>query len=74
MHDLLEAQKIYKLAQAKAKKKKIKKIKIALGSMVAHQEEINPANLKFNLELLSGAKVEIKKAKINGWKLKEIVI
>ena len=81
MHDLHTADKIIKIALEqglKNKLKKITKIVVELGSIVEHGEEINSANLKFNLKLLSKGTIaensEIKIGKIKGasWNLKEI--
>lgn len=81
MHDLHVADKIHKLVIKYAqenKLKKITKIVVELGSIVEHGEEINPDNLKFNLNMLSkntiteGAAIEIGKIKGETWNLKEI--
>jgi Zn finger protein HypA/HybF involved in hydrogenase expression len=81
MHDLHEANKIFNLVLAYAKKnnlKKVKKITLKLGSVMEHGEEINADNLKFNIEMLArgsmaeAAVIVIEKAKILGWELVEI--
>jgi Zn finger protein HypA/HybF involved in hydrogenase expression len=81
MHDLHVANKIVKLALEYGQKnnlKKIIKIVIELGTVVEHGEEINPDNLKFNINLLTkntiaeNAEVIIGKIKGESWNLKEI--
>lgn len=81
MHDLHEANKIFNLVLAYAKKndlKTVKKIVIKLGSIMEHGEEINADNLKFNIQMLArgsmadGAKIIIRKTKTVGWELLEI--
>ncbi|MFH0818542.1 MAG: hydrogenase/urease maturation nickel metallochaperone HypA [Patescibacteria group bacterium] len=81
MHDLHAADRILKLAleyAAKNNLKKITKISVELGTVVEHGEEINPDNLKFNLQMLSensiaeGAEIEIGKIEGETWNLKEI--
>ena len=81
MHDLHVANKIVKLALEYGQKnnlKKIIKIVIELGTVVEHGEEINPDNLKFNINLLTkntiaeNADIEIGKIKGESWNLKEI--
>lgn len=81
MHDLHIANKITNLAIEYGQKnnlKKITKINIELGTIVEHGEEINPDNLKFNINLLTkntiaeGAEVFIGKIKGESWNLKEI--
>jgi len=81
MHDLHVANKITKLAIEYGQKnnlKKITKICVELGTVVEHGEEINPDNLKFNINLLTkntmaeGAKIIIGKIKGESWNLKEI--
>lgn len=82
MHDLYLTNQILKLVLSFAKKhklKKITKVKIELGNLIEHGEEIKPKNLRFNLKLLAKntpankAKLEIKRTKTKTWKLKEIV-
>ncbi|MFA6027904.1 MAG: hydrogenase/urease maturation nickel metallochaperone HypA [Patescibacteria group bacterium] len=81
MHDLHVADKIIKLALQYAEKNKLKKItviSVELGTVVEHGEEINPDNLKFNMNLLAkdtmaeNAKIIIGKIKGESWNLKEI--
>lgn len=81
MHDLHAADLILKIVLEKAgenKLKKVKKIIIELGSVIEHGAEINPENLRFNLNLLSantiaaGAEIIIINASTNSWKLVEI--
>jgi Zn finger protein HypA/HybF involved in hydrogenase expression len=81
MHDLHAADKILKEVLDFARKNKltkITKIKIGLGRILEHGEEIKPKNLKFNIKLLSkgtlvkGAKVEIKEVAGPYLKLMEI--
>jgi Zn finger protein HypA/HybF involved in hydrogenase expression len=55
MHDLVAAQDIVKIATQMAKKNKLKsisKVVVRLGKIVAHGEEIDPENLRFNFELV----------------------
>lgn len=81
MHDLHVSDKILKLALQYAKKNHLKKItviSVELGTVVEHGEEINPDNLKFNMNLLTkdtmaeNAKIKIGKIKGESWNLKEI--
>ena len=81
MHDLHAADRILKLVLEYATNnnlKKITKISVELGTVVEHGEEINPDNLKFNLQMLSqktmaqGAEIEIGKIEGETWNLKEI--
>jgi len=81
MHDLHAADQILKLVLDTANENKllnVEKIIIELGSIVEHGDEINPDNLKFNLQLLSkktpakNAKIEITRVKGNSWRLVEI--
>jgi len=81
MHDLHVANKIVKLVLAYGSKnnlKKITKITVELGTVVEHGEEINPDNLKFNINLLTkntiaeNAVIEIGKINGESWNLKEI--
>lgn len=56
MHDLHIANKLLSKVLEEAKKnnlKKIFKIKINLGRVTEHNEEITPENLKFNIQLLA---------------------
>lgn len=81
MHDLHEADRILKLVLEHAKKNKLKrvtKIKIGLGKIIEHGSEIDPENLKFNVNLLAkntmadGAEVVVRKIRGEMWKLEEI--
>lgn len=81
MHDLHAANKIVKLVLEYGQQnnlKKITKITVELGTVVEHGEEINPDNLKFNINLLTknsiaeNAAVEIGKIQGESWNLKEI--
>lgn len=81
MHDLHVANKIIKLALQYGRKnnlKKITKIVVELGTVVEHGEEINPDNLRFNINLLTkntiaeDAEIVIGKIKGESWNLKEI--
>jgi Zn finger protein HypA/HybF involved in hydrogenase expression len=82
MHDLHLANKILNLVLEKAKEnnlKKISKIKIELGEITEHGQQIRPENLKFNLKLLAkgtiaeGVKVKIHPIKKDSFILKEII-
>ena len=53
MHDLHLADRIIKICQEKAQGKEVKQVKIKLGSIIEHEEEIKPENLEFNLKMLS---------------------
>lgn len=76
MHDLHLANQIVKIAQEYAEKNnlsKISEISLELGDILEHGENIKPANLKFNINLLlPEVKVKIKKIKGDSWKLIEI--
>jgi Zn finger protein HypA/HybF involved in hydrogenase expression len=81
MHDLHEADRILKLALDHAEKNKLKsvtKIVIGLGSVIEHGSEINPENLKFNINMLArgtvaeGAEVVVEKINKSTWELKEM--
>jgi Zn finger protein HypA/HybF involved in hydrogenase expression len=81
MHDLHEADRILKLVLDHAERNKFKsvtKIVIGLGSVIEHGSEINPENLKFNVETLArgtkaeGAEVVVKKIEADTWELEEI--
>ena len=81
MHDLHAADQILKRALESAagnNLKKITKIVVELGEVEEHGAIIAPANLKFNLRLLSaetiarGAKILILKIKGDSYGLKEI--
>ncbi len=82
MHDLTLARDILNLVLEYAKKNNLKTIslvKIELGKISAHGEDITPANLKFNFNLLKKntiaqkTKLEIRRIKRASFKLKEIV-
>ncbi|MBI5077383.1 hydrogenase maturation nickel metallochaperone HypA [Candidatus Falkowbacteria bacterium] len=81
MHDIHEADKIQRIVLRTAQEnglKNVKEIIIELGSVVEHGADITAENLEFNLRMLckgtmaAGAKIVIKKTKINGWKLASI--
>ncbi len=81
MHDFHLADQILKviLEQAAANNfKKITRVKLELGSIVEHGQEVMPENLRFNLSMLAeetpaaGLEVEVKKVSGNNWILKEI--
>ncbi|MFH1536422.1 MAG: hypothetical protein ABID45_00375 [Patescibacteria group bacterium] len=81
MHDLHEADRIFKIILVYAKRNKLMKINsatIGLGSIIEHGEEILPENLIFNIKMLAkgtiaeGIKIKIKKTKEDSWVLKEI--
>ena len=75
MHDFHLANEIIKIAKDHAQKNgllKFNKIVIELGDIVEHGENINPENLKYNMNLLLPCAVEIKKIKGNKWKLVSI--
>lgn len=81
MHDLHEADRIMKLVLDYGQKNnlsKITKITVELGTIIEHGEEINPDNLKFNMQLLSkdtlaeGADIAIGQIEGETWNLKEI--
>jgi len=81
MHDLHEANRIAGIIIEHLNKhglKKLDKVELELGSIIEHEEEINPANLEFNLRMIlkdfvsPKAKINIKKVKGNLWKLVSI--
>ena len=81
MHDFYLAQEILKTVLEYANKngfKNVSKVKIELGSLVEHGEEILPENLIYNFKLLAektiakDAELEIKKIKGENWKLLDI--
>ena len=81
MHDLHEANRIAAIILEHLKKhglKKLEKIEIELGSIIEHEQEINPENLDFNLRMIlkdavdKSTKIKIKKVKGNLWKLVSI--
>lgn len=78
MHDLHEANKIFKLVLASAKEnnlKKVTKIIIDLGQILEHGQEIQKENLEFNLKLLAAnslvdqVEIVINNVVGNGWTL-----
>ncbi len=73
MHDFHLAEQIVKIAKEYAEKnnlKEIKKISLELGSILEHGENIQPENLKYNINLiLPNTDIDIKKIKGNIWKL-----
>lgn len=75
MHDFHLADQIVKISRAYAQKNnlsKINKIVIELGEIIEHQENIKPANLRYNINLLMPCQVEIKKISGHQWKLVSI--
>jgi len=81
MHDLHLANQILKTILDYAQKnklKKVKSVKIVLGSIIEHGDEISPLNLEFNLRMLAkntlaqDLAVKIKKIKGREWILQEI--
>ena len=75
MHDFHLANQIVKIAKEHIKKNglsKIEKIKIELGDIIEHGENISAKNLKYNINLLIPCKVKIKKIKGDKWKLVSI--
>jgi Zn finger protein HypA/HybF involved in hydrogenase expression len=81
MHDLHAADKLVRTIKDYARKnglKKISKVKIELGKITEHGEEIRPDNLKYNIKILgkgliaSGAKIEVKRISGPYLRLKEI--
>ncbi|MEK9129950.1 MAG: hydrogenase/urease maturation nickel metallochaperone HypA [Patescibacteria group bacterium] len=72
MHDFHLADKILKLVLEEAQKnnfKKVLKIKIGLGKIIEHGEQISPENLEYNLKLLSKGTIAEKCAiKIDSFK------
>lgn len=81
MHDFHLADLIYKAIIEEAEKNNLKKITkavIELGSIIEHEEEVLPENLKFNIKMLSEGgpaqelEIEINSVAGNDWVLKEI--
>jgi len=75
MHDLHLANQIVKIAKefaTKHKLSKITKIKMELGRIIEHKENISPKNLKYNINLLLPCQVHIKKIKGHKWRLVSI--
>ena len=76
LHDFHLANQIVKIAREYAAKNnlsQIKKIVIELGDIAEHQENITPANLSYNINLLLPCEVKVKKVKGNKWKLVSIL-
>lgn len=80
MHDLHLADKILEVCQKKAQGKEVKEVKIKLGSIIEHEEEIKPENLKFNLKMLAkdsnfrNAKFIIEKTKGDSFEVEYIEV
>lgn len=81
MHDWHLANEILKTVLEYANKnglKNVSKVRLELGSIIEHGEEINPENLRHNFKLLAektiakNAKLEIKKIRGSIWKLLDI--
>jgi Zn finger protein HypA/HybF involved in hydrogenase expression len=81
MHDIHEADKIFKVVLESAKQnnlKKVKQINIKLGSVVEHGADITAENLDFNLKMLTegtiveGSTINIEKIDGNSWELVSI--
>jgi len=78
MHDIHEADKIFKLVLQNAKDNNlstVKQINIKLGSVIEHGADITAENLEFNLKMLSegtileGSTLNIEKTDGNSWEL-----
>jgi Zn finger protein HypA/HybF involved in hydrogenase expression len=83
MHDLFESKRILAVVLEKAKDAKTKKItsvRIGMGSIIDHGEELLPENIAFNLEKLSagtiaeGARFEVYKIDGDIWRIDEMEI
>ena len=81
MHDFHLADLIHKAIIEEAEKNNLKKITkavIELGSIIEHEEEVQPENLKFNIKMLAEGgpaqelEIEINSVSGNDWVLKEI--
>ena len=81
MHDLHEADKILKLILEHGRRNNLKQIteaSIALGSIIEHEQEIQPENLIFNLKMLArnticqDMEIKITRTKSGFWQLLEI--
>ncbi len=75
MHDFHLANEIMNIAKEYAQKNnltRISKVKIELGDIIEHGENISPENLKYNINLLIPCDIEIKKIKGDTWKLVSI--
>ena len=82
MHDLHLANKILNLVLEKARKNNLKKIsgiKIELGEIIEHGQQITPENLRFNFKMLAkgsiaeGTEIEINSTKKESFVLREII-
>ena len=81
MHDFHLANEIFKTVLEHASKngfKNVLRVKIELGSLIEHGDEILPENLIYNFKLLAektiakDAELEIKKIKGENWKILDI--
>lgn len=81
MHDWHLANELFKTVLDYANKnglKNISKVRLELGSIIEHGEDIIPENLRHNFKLLAektiakNAKLEIKKIKGEIWKILDI--
>ena len=81
MHDWYLANEILKTVLEYVKKngfKNVSRVRLELGSIIEHDEEISPDNLIYNFKLLAektvakDAELEIKKNKGDSWKLLDI--
>lgn len=81
MHDFHLANEILKTVLEYAKKnglKNVSKVRLELGVIHEHGEDITPENLRHNFKLLAektiakDAEIEIKKIKGNMWKILDI--
>ena len=81
MHDFHLANEILKTVLEYAEKngfKNVSKVRIELGSIIEHDEEISPENLIYNFKLLAektiarDAKLEINKIRGDSWRLLDI--
>lgn len=82
MHDFHLANEILKTVLEYAKKngfKNVSKVRVELGSIVEHGEDITSENLRYNFKLLAEktiakkAKLEIRKIRNDNWKLLDII-
>lgn len=81
MHDIHEADKVFKLVLESAKSnnlKQVNQINIKLGSVIEHGADITSENLEFNIKMLSegtiaeGTAINIEKVDGNSWELVSI--
>jgi len=81
VHDWYLANEILKTVLEYVKKngfKNVSRVRLELGSIIEHDEEISPDNLIYNFKLLAektvakDAELEIKKNKGDSWKLLDI--